>query len=172
MKKNMKKILALLLTASMTLGMTFTVSATEANQQNTEEQQDTESVVSDESAEKQDSDSGAAEQVVSEEPTEDSEAEAAVTASTIESKPADGTTKDQPFKAGTGGSQNFRIPAMVNLTVQLWQQQMHVGIQQQMDMDWIQSFPDQKMVVQHGIIHLQTILETTEMFQILIPQHL
>lgn len=41
-----------------------------------------------------------------------------------------------------------------------------------MDMDWIQSFPDQKMVVQHGIIHLQTILETTEMFQILIPQHL
>lgn len=30
MKKNMKKILALLLTASMTLGMTFTVSATEA----------------------------------------------------------------------------------------------------------------------------------------------
>ncbi len=47
MKKNMKKILALLLTASMTLGMTFTVSATEANQQNTEEQQDTESVVSD-----------------------------------------------------------------------------------------------------------------------------
>ena len=116
MKKNMKKILALLLTASMTLGMTFTVSATEANQQNTEEQQDTESVVSDESAEKQDSDSGAAEQVVSEEPTEDSEAEAAVTASTIESKPADGTTKDQPFKAGTGGSQNFRIPAMVTLS--------------------------------------------------------
>ena len=114
MKKNMKKILALLLTASMTLGMTFTVSATEANQQNTEEQQDTESVVSDESAEKQDS--GAAEQVVSEEPTEDSEAEAAVTASTIESKPADGTTKDQPFKAGTGGSQNFRIPAMVTLS--------------------------------------------------------
>ena len=45
MKKNMKKILALLLTASMTLGMTFTASATEANQQNTEEQQDTESVV-------------------------------------------------------------------------------------------------------------------------------
>lgn len=114
MKKNMKKILALLLTASMTLGMTFTVSATEANQQNTEEQQDTESVVSDESAEKQDS--GAAEQVVSEEPTEDSEAEAAVTASTIESKPADGTTKAQPFKAGTGGSQNFRIPAMVTLS--------------------------------------------------------
>ena len=114
MKKNMKKILALLLTASMTLGMTFTVSATEANQQNTEEQQDTESVVSDESAEKQDS--GAAEQVVSEEPTEDSEAEAAVTASTIESKPADGTTKDQPFIAGTGGSQNFRIPAMVTLS--------------------------------------------------------
>ena len=171
MKKNMKKILALLLTASMTLGMTFTVSATEANQQNTEEQQDTESVVSDESAEKQDS--GAAEQVVSEEPTEDSEAEAAVTASTIESKPADGTTKDQPFIAGTGGSQNFRIPAMVTLSDgTMWQQQMHVGIQQQMDMDWIQSFPDQKMVVQHGIIHLQTILETTEMFQILIPQHL
>ena len=31
MKKNMKKILALLLTASMTLGMTFTASATEAS---------------------------------------------------------------------------------------------------------------------------------------------
>ena len=116
MKKNMKKILALLLTASMTLGMTFTASATEANQQNTEEQQDTESVVSDESAEKQDSDSGAAEQVVSEEPTEDSEAKAAVTTSTMGSKPADGTTMNQPFKAGTGGSQNFRIPAMVTLS--------------------------------------------------------
>ena len=116
MKKNMKKILALLLTASMTLGMTFTASATEANQQNTEEQQDIESVVSDESAEKQDSDSGAAEQVVSDEPTEDSEAEAAVTTLTMGSKPADGTTKNQPFKAGTGRSQNFRIPAMVTLS--------------------------------------------------------
>ena len=30
-------------------------------------------------------------------------------------KPADGTTEDQPFKAGTGGSQNFRIPCLVTL---------------------------------------------------------
>lgn len=31
-------------------------------------------------------------------------------------KPANGTTKDQPFPAGTGGSQKFRIPAMVTLS--------------------------------------------------------
>ena len=31
-------------------------------------------------------------------------------------KPADGTTTGQPFAAGTGGSQNFRIPAMVTLS--------------------------------------------------------
>ena len=30
-------------------------------------------------------------------------------------KPADGTTKKQPFLAGTGGSTNFRIPGLVTL---------------------------------------------------------
>lgn len=34
---------------------------------------------------------------------------------TVSQKPADGKTTDQPFGAGTGGSTNFRIPAMVTL---------------------------------------------------------
>lgn len=35
--------------------------------------------------------------------------------SNVSDKPADGQTSGQPFAAGTGGSQNFRIPAMVTL---------------------------------------------------------
>ena len=35
--------------------------------------------------------------------------------SNVSDKPADGTTSGQPFAAGTGGSQNFRIPAIVTL---------------------------------------------------------
>lgn len=35
--------------------------------------------------------------------------------SNVSDKPADGTTSGQPFAAGTAGSQNFRIPAMVTL---------------------------------------------------------
>lgn len=46
-------------------------------------------------------------------PFSDGEVEAA--AVTMESKPADGTTKGQPFPGGTGGSDYFRIPAMVTL---------------------------------------------------------
>lgn len=34
---------------------------------------------------------------------------------TISKKPADGTTTGQPFASGTGGSANFRIPALVTL---------------------------------------------------------
>ena len=34
---------------------------------------------------------------------------------TITEKPANGTTKDQPFAPGTGGSTNFRIPGIVTL---------------------------------------------------------
>ena len=34
---------------------------------------------------------------------------------TYADKPADGTTQDQPFRAGTGGSQNFRIPTIATL---------------------------------------------------------
>lgn len=30
-------------------------------------------------------------------------------------KPEDGTTKNQPFPSGTGGSRNFRIPGIVTL---------------------------------------------------------
>lgn len=33
----------------------------------------------------------------------------------VEAKPADGTTWDQPFATGTGGSQKFRIPCLVTL---------------------------------------------------------
>ena len=32
-----------------------------------------------------------------------------------ETRPSDGVTEDQPFAAGTGGSQNFRIPCLVTL---------------------------------------------------------
>lgn len=40
-----------------------------------------------------------------------------VTASiTMGTKPADGTTTGQPFSSGTGGSTNFRIPALVTLS--------------------------------------------------------
>lgn len=35
--------------------------------------------------------------------------------SNVSDKPADGQTSGQPFAAGTGGSQNFRIPAIVTL---------------------------------------------------------
>lgn len=38
-----------------------------------------------------------------------------VVRSNVSDKPADGQTSGQPFTAGTGGSQNFRIPAMVTL---------------------------------------------------------
>ncbi len=40
---------------------------------------------------------------------------AGTSSSTIGTKPSDGTTSDQPFASGTGGSSNFRIPAMVTL---------------------------------------------------------
>lgn len=36
-------------------------------------------------------------------------------AAEMTSRPADGTTKDQPFAPGTGGSDNFRIPGIVTL---------------------------------------------------------
>lgn len=39
-----------------------------------------------------------------------------LTASEKSGKPADGTTVGQPFAAGTGGSANFRIPALVTLS--------------------------------------------------------
>lgn len=116
MKKNMKKILAVLLAVSMTLGTTLTVSATEAALPSSEEQQDTETVVSDETAEEQEQDSETVTENVSDEPAEASEADVATPASTVGNKPADGTTDGQPFAAGTGGSQNFRIPAMVTLS--------------------------------------------------------
>ncbi|MCD7762573.1 MAG: exo-alpha-sialidase [Lachnospiraceae bacterium] len=40
---------------------------------------------------------------------------ASTTSSTTGTKPDDGTTTGQPFTSGTGGSTNFRIPAMVTL---------------------------------------------------------
>lgn len=40
----------------------------------------------------------------------------ATTALTVGTKPADGTTTSQPFSGGTGGSTNFRIPALVTLS--------------------------------------------------------
>ncbi len=52
--------------------------------------------------------------VASEEATVD-ESTTVTEDTTRSNKPADGTTTGQPFSSGTGGSSNFRIPAMVTL---------------------------------------------------------
>lgn len=46
----------------------------------------------------------------------ESETSSAVTKDYTGNKPADGTTKGEPFAQGTGGSNSFRIPAMVTLS--------------------------------------------------------
>lgn len=47
--------------------------------------------------------------------THSDDTETVVQMSNVSDKPADGQTSGQPFAAGTGGSQNFRIPAIVTL---------------------------------------------------------
>lgn len=47
--------------------------------------------------------------------TQSDDTEPAVQSSNVSDKPSDGQISGQPFAAGTAGSQNFRIPAMVTL---------------------------------------------------------
>ena len=64
-------------------------------------------------------------------------------------KPADGTTKKQPFLAGTGGSTNFRIPGLVTLN--------DGTLVASSDARWIRSFPVLRIMVRPGAIPLPII---------------
>lgn len=130
MKKTKKRFLALLLTLTMILSMgmqTFAAgTGSEGDIQTQDIQSETETGTEDNTADVPDSseeqeaaadnqsedaalsdDTGAAVQSNGTEPV--------VQSSNVTEKPADGQTSGQPFAAGTAGSQNFRIPAMVTL---------------------------------------------------------
>lgn len=130
MKKTKKRFLALLLTLTMVLSMgmqTFAAgTGSEGDIQTQDIQSETETGTEDNTADVPDSseeqeaaadnqsedaalsdDTGAAVQSNSTEP--------AAQSSNVTGKPSDGQTSGQPFAAGTGGSQNFRIPAIVTL---------------------------------------------------------
>lgn len=130
MKKTKKRFLALLLTLTMVLSMgmqTFAAgTGSEGDIQTQDIQSETETGTEDNTADVPDSseeqeaaadnqsedaalsdDTGAAAQSNGTEPV--------VQSSNVTEKPADGQTSGQPFAAGTAGSQNFRIPAMVTL---------------------------------------------------------
>lgn len=130
MKKTKKRFLALLLTLTMVLSMgmqTFAAgTGSEGDIQTQDIQSETETGTEDNTADVPDSseeqeaaadnqsedaalsdDTGAAVQSNSTEP--------AAQSSNVTGKPADGQTSGQPFAAGTAGSQNFRIPAIVTL---------------------------------------------------------
>ena len=130
MKKTKKRFLALLLTLTMVLSMgmqTFAAgTGSEGDIRTQDIQSETETGTEDNTADVPDSseeqeaaadnqsedaalsdDTGAAVQSNSTEP--------AAQSSNVTGKPADGQTSGQPFAAGTAGSQNFRIPAMVTL---------------------------------------------------------
>ena len=132
MKKTKKRFLALLLTLTMVLSMgmqTFAVGTDSESDIQTQDIQsetetDTEDNVTDvpDSGEKQEQSSEEAAENSSDKILSDDaevriqsdDTEPAVR-SNVSDKPSDGTTSGQPFAAGTGGSQNFRIPAMVTL---------------------------------------------------------
>lgn len=130
MKKTKKRFLALLLTLTMVLSMgmqTFAAgTGSEGDIQTQDIQSETETGTEDNTADVPDSseeqeaaadnqsedaalsdDTGAAAQSNGTEPV--------VQSSNVTEKPDDGQTSGQPFAAGTAGSQNFRIPAMVTL---------------------------------------------------------
>ena len=132
MKKTKKRFLALLLTLTMVLSMgmqTFAVgtdseSDIQTQDIHSETETDTEDNVTDvpDSGEKQEQSSEEAAENPSDKILSDDaevriqsdDTEPAVR-SNVSDKPSDGMTSGQPFAAGTGGSQNFRIPAMVTL---------------------------------------------------------
>ena len=103
--KNMKKALALFLVVCMTLGMTFTVSATENNASQAESKTN---VISEESdaADKKD-------EVASEASGQQAD-DVATMAAKMAQKPADGTNAGQPFPTNIGVG-HYRIPAFTTL---------------------------------------------------------
>nr|WP_288663619.1 exo-alpha-sialidase [uncultured Dorea sp.] len=107
--KNMKKALALFLVVCMTLGMTLSVSATEASAPDSE---DAAKVVSEESdATDETTDLNAEEsQEMSEQQTDD----IATVDVKMAQKPADGTNAGQPFPTNIGVG-HYRIPAFTTL---------------------------------------------------------
>lgn len=123
MKKTKKRFLALLLTLTMILSMgmqTFAVGTdSESDIQTQDIQSETEPGTEDNTTDVPD---GSEEQETEEAaPSEDdgvavqSNNTKPMVRSNVSDKPSDGTTSGQPFAAGTGGSNNFRIPAMVTL---------------------------------------------------------
>lgn len=123
MKKTKKRFLALLLTLTMVLSMgmqTFAVGTdSESDIQTQDIQTETETGTEDNTADVPDSSEGqdTEEAATSEDDgaaVQSDESEPAVR-SNVSDKPSDGQTSGQPFAAGTGGSQNFRIPAIVTL---------------------------------------------------------
>ena len=135
MKKTKKRFLALLLTLTMVLSMgmqTFAAGTdSESDIQTQDIQSEAETGTEDNTADVPDSskeqitdetlepitEESADEETLSDDTgvsVQSNSAESAVR-SNVSDKPADGQTSGQPFAAGTGGSDNFRIPAMVTL---------------------------------------------------------
>lgn len=123
MKKTKKRFLALLLTLTMVLSMGMQTFAAETDSESDIRTQDiqteTETGTEDNTADVPDGSEGqdTEEAATSEDDgvaVQSDESEPMVR-SNVSDKPADGTTSGQPFAAGTGGSQNFRIPAIVTL---------------------------------------------------------
>lgn len=123
MKKTKKRFLALLLTLTMVLSMGMQTFAAETDSESDIRTQDiqteTETGTEDNTADVPDGSEGqdTEEAATSEDDgvaVQSDESEPTVR-SNVSDKPADGTTSGQPFAAGTAGSQNFRIPAMVTL---------------------------------------------------------
>lgn len=123
MKKTKKRFLALLLTLTMVLSMGMQTFAAETDSESDIRTQDiqteTETGTEDNTADVPDGSEGqdTEEAATSEEDgaaVQSDDTEPAVRGN-VSDKPADGQTSGQPFAAGTGGSQNFRIPAIVTL---------------------------------------------------------
>ena len=123
MKKTKKRFLALLLTLTMVLSMgmqTFAAGTDSESDIRTQDiQTETETSTEDNTADVPDGSEGqdTEEAATSEDDgaaVQSDESEPAVR-SNVSDKPSDGQTSGQPFAAGTGGSQNFRIPAIVTL---------------------------------------------------------
>lgn len=108
--KKIKKAVSLILVLSMIIGMTWNVSAEEITQDQQQEE-----VISQDVVDNTESDTKA-EASVDEDIMPASEGEPVAYAGTVGTKPEDGTTSGQPFSSGTGGSTNFRIPALVTLS--------------------------------------------------------
>lgn len=130
MKKTKKRFLALLLTLTMILSMGMQTSAagtgSEGDIQTQDIQSETETGTEDNTADVPDS--SEEQEAAADNQSEDAAlsddtgavvqsngTEPVVQSSNVTEKPADGQTSGQPFAAGTAGSQNFRIPAMVTL---------------------------------------------------------